>query len=404
MQEVLEAKDGVKVMETKIVEYSATAAGLADLQHRFKDVVFDVTTTKGMTDAKAARYELVKLRSGLEAKRKEIKAPALERSRLIDAEANKINVAIAALEIPFDDAIKVEEKRKETEKQAKIDAEVARVADIRATISSMAAVAVRAVGRPSAEVEAKIRLVVALVTDEKKAEFAEFFAEATAVQVDTLLKLRELHAAAMKAEADAAELEQLRAAEASRKREEEARAAAARKEEDARQARAREQLEADELAARAARKKADDEAAAARAEADRIAREKREAEQRQADAERAAQRREQEEADRIDRAAREAEERRIAEARAKLQAEQDERDAAEREHREAEAIEEGRRREEAAAAEDRLKGAAQSMLDALLLWRLVDGARMARTTDGYKDAARAREDAIFAATGKPSGT
>lgn len=41
-------------IETSIAEYSPTAAGLADLAHRFKNVVFDVSTTKGDKEARAA--------------------------------------------------------------------------------------------------------------------------------------------------------------------------------------------------------------------------------------------------------------------------------------------------------------------------------------------------------------
>ena len=408
--DVVDAKSDVKVIETKIVEYSATAAGLAELQHRFRGVVFDVSTTKGLGEAKAARYELVKLRSGLESKRREIKAPALERSRLIDSEANRINAFIAELEVPVDEQIKAEEQRKEAEKQARIDAEVSRVQSIRDDIASIAGIAVRSVGLPSTEVEKKIKLVVAIEIGPKFAEFAE---EAKTTHAQTLTTLRELHLAAIDSEAkarqlaaDQADLERLRKEDAERKRVEEARAAAARKEEDARLAAARAQLEADQRAAAAERKAADDEAAAERAEQDRLAREQRAAEQRRIDAERAEQRRHQIEADRVDRAAREAEDKRIADARAELELQQAARDA---ERHEAEARAQASREQEQreiearaaaeAAAITRLQGAAQQMLDALLLWRTVDASRLSRNTDGYKGAAAAREAAIAEATG-----
>ena len=83
---------------TAIAEYSPTAAALADLRARYQNVVWDVTTTKGDKEARAARRELVTLRTTLEAKRKELKAPALERTRLIDAEAKSIEAQIRALE------------------------------------------------------------------------------------------------------------------------------------------------------------------------------------------------------------------------------------------------------------------------------------------------------------------
>ena len=52
-----------------VVEYSATEAALADLRSRYQNVVFDVATTKGDKAARAARLELVTLRTTLEKKR-----------------------------------------------------------------------------------------------------------------------------------------------------------------------------------------------------------------------------------------------------------------------------------------------------------------------------------------------
>jgi colicin import membrane protein len=116
--EVLDA-----VETTAIADYSPTAAGLATLRQRFSGVIFDLSTTAGNKEARAARSELVSLRTSLEAKRVEIKAPVLERTRLIDAEAKRLTAAILELENPIDAQIKAEEKRK-----AEIKAEAERIA------------------------------------------------------------------------------------------------------------------------------------------------------------------------------------------------------------------------------------------------------------------------------------
>lgn len=110
-------------METSIQEYSQTAAALADLSSRFKGAVYDVSTEVGMGDAKKARNEIRGYRIGLEEKRVEIKSPALERCRLIDAEAKRITFELNALEDPIVAQINKEEGRKEAEKQAAIRAE-----------------------------------------------------------------------------------------------------------------------------------------------------------------------------------------------------------------------------------------------------------------------------------------
>ena len=122
------------VIETKIAEYSPTAAALAELRQRFGNIAFDLTTTKGDKEARAASLELIRLRTSLEAKRKELKAPALERSRLIDDEAKRITGAILELETPIDQQIKAAEQKKEAERQAKVEAERQRVAAIQERI------------------------------------------------------------------------------------------------------------------------------------------------------------------------------------------------------------------------------------------------------------------------------
>lgn len=110
-------------MNTHIQEYSKTAAALADLHEIYAGVVYDVTTTKGMTEAKEGRKELRTLRTDLEKMRVAIKAPALERCRLIDAEAKDITAKLLALEEPIDAQIKAEENKEKEAAMAKAAAE-----------------------------------------------------------------------------------------------------------------------------------------------------------------------------------------------------------------------------------------------------------------------------------------
>ena len=119
-----------------IVEYSETAAALAALTAKFSTVVFDVSTKKGLEEAKTARAELRGYRVNLETMRKNIKQPALDRCRLIDSEAKDISEQLTALEKPIAAQIEAEESRKETEKQAKLQAEIARVTALRSRISA----------------------------------------------------------------------------------------------------------------------------------------------------------------------------------------------------------------------------------------------------------------------------
>jgi len=112
----------------EIAEYSKTQAALNELAQRYKNVVFDVTKKEGMAMALKGRAEIRGYRVALEKKRVEIKAPALERCKLIDSEAKRITAELVALEDPIDEQIKKEEARKEEERLAVVRAEEARIA------------------------------------------------------------------------------------------------------------------------------------------------------------------------------------------------------------------------------------------------------------------------------------
>jgi len=255
---------------TQIIEYNPTEAALAELRTRLSNVVFDVRTTAGMTEARAARFELVKLRTSLEAKRVEIKAPALERCRLIDAEAARIKAELVAIENPIDAQIKAEERRREEEKAAAAAAERARVTAIQERIAQIR-------GAPGRLATATSALLADAITrleqrDLTEADFGDWLTEATSARSQTLLTLttmlQERLQAEQKAEADriAQEAERVRIAA------ERAELAKLRAEQAARDAEARQQREAEEAAARARRQV--EEAELARQRADIEARER----------------------------------------------------------------------------------------------------------------------------------
>ena len=90
---------------TSVAEYNPIAAGLAVVRQRYANVAWDLKTTKGNADARAARKELVTLRVSLESKRVELKAPVLERAKLIDSEAKRITAELLKIETPIDEQI-----------------------------------------------------------------------------------------------------------------------------------------------------------------------------------------------------------------------------------------------------------------------------------------------------------
>lgn len=305
----------IPTVVTEIAEYSQTAAALSDLRHRFLGVAFNVATTKGMDEAKKARQEVKGYRTALENKRKEIKAPALERCRLIDDEAKTITAALLEIEEPIDQQIKAEEARKEAEKAAKAEAERQRIAAIRTQIDTIKNHAAFAVGKSA---DAILKILSGVEGFEIGEDFQEFKPEAEQAKAETLDKIKALHEAQVQHEdeqariaAERAELTRLRAEAEARERE----AAAARAEQERKDREARAEQERKDREAREAVEREQ----AAKLAAERAAHEAELRKQREAqEAELKAQREAQAKADAEARAAREAEEKRLAAERAEI--------------------------------------------------------------------------------------
>lgn len=259
-------------MTTEIAEYTKTENALAELRTKYKDAVFDVATTKGISEARAARAELRTLRTDLEKERVRIKAPALERCRLIDAEAKRITVELAALEDPIDSIIKAEENRKEQERLRKLEEERQRQIAIQSAIDGMRNVPASLIGKPAIIIKGQLAKLKEQSLDLDF--FGEYFRQAEDAHAAAVAKVQEMLQTALDAEAEAArvkaereELERMRAENERLQREAEERRRAdelraqreredaERKEREAREAQEREQAEA------VAKEKAEKEAA-----------------------------------------------------------------------------------------------------------------------------------------------
>lgn len=258
-------EDGDKIAGTNLTaipEYTQTAAALAELSQRHKGVVYDVTQPKQMKLAKEARAEIRGYRTSLEKLRKEIKAPALERCRLIDSEAKRITEELVALEDPIDVQIKAEEGRVEAERAAAALAEEERQNKHRAAIQRLRDFPLSLQDKPSAVIAGRIKGFEEAWQATDADSFEEFYQEAKDAFGAAVYSARELHNKVMQREVEQARLAELEA-QAERDRQERA----------ALEARLR---EAEEREAQRVREEQERAAAAERAEQERLAAEERE--------------------------------------------------------------------------------------------------------------------------------
>ncbi|MBN3500892.1 hypothetical protein JYB36_03660 [Burkholderia cenocepacia] len=303
--------------ELTVVESAAVALASTERETSLRELVAKSTDLVEVKNA-AARDQVHSAAMTLRTARTDIQKAA----KAARDDANAFSKAVIAEENRLIAITEPEEKRLiglrdmwdeavEAQKRVKLEAEQRRVAAIREHIDDIRAIAVRAVGMTAERIHGEIGDLESLgITLDR---FAELTGEAEMVRGTTLDKLRELHAAAVAQEAEAARIAAEREA---LDRERAALAEQQRKEAEARATREREE-------------------AAARAEQERIDRERREAEE-------AARRAQQEREDAERRAVIAAEDARLAEQRAEQERRQAELDRAEREQRE---------REEAAARE-----------------------------------------------------
>lgn len=256
------------MMNMQIAEYNETATAISILREKYGRQ-FDVTTTKGMTEAREARAVIKGYRVALEKVRQEIKAPALERTRLIDAEAKRITNELLAIEEPIDQAIKIEERRKEEEKAAKARAEAARVAAIAARMSEIRNRVAQVANQPSEIIRAALDQAQMLELSEN--EFQEFMPDAIKALDATRAELQTALEARLAYEAEAARLKAEREAEEARLKAEREELARLRQQDEDRKAEAKAKADAEAAAIRQAQA----------AEAARIAAAQRELDERQ---------------------------------------------------------------------------------------------------------------------------
>lgn len=134
---LVEAKSKVDDAEKAVIAITETEKGIAELKEKYTGVVFEVTTTAGMDEAKKARAEIREPRYTIEHLRKDAKAPILALGRAVDSIAKDLTAQILELEEPIDQQIKAEEERKAEEKRKAEEAERNRIQAHRNNIDSL---------------------------------------------------------------------------------------------------------------------------------------------------------------------------------------------------------------------------------------------------------------------------
>lgn len=208
----------IQRMQSAIAELDRVAASLPDIEARFpKDVVYEITTVKGMKAALEHRAAWRDPRITVEKARKMAKAPILTLGKRIDARASNLTELLLLGEAPIDALIKTEEARKEEERQRKVNEELGRVMKIQEALAEIGEDVRIACGKTSANIKALLDTMAATQPDQLV--FQEMIGSAKEAWTAAIAKLDTAYKAKLWDEEQEAERQR---AEAERKRRQEA--------------------------------------------------------------------------------------------------------------------------------------------------------------------------------------
>lgn len=205
----------MSIKDTVLAQFKEAETTLVELAERYRNVAYDVATTKGMKEAVAARADLRDNgRLFVTKAETRIKGEVNDLKRVMAEEVTRLVAIVKPVEDAVDEQIKAEERRKEAEKAEKARIEAERVAAHRAKIDKLASYAERAKGQP---LEALEKAAATLEAYPIGPEYEEFQAEATQTRDKTVQAIKDLAQAErlrLENERMAAELAKLRAQQA----------------------------------------------------------------------------------------------------------------------------------------------------------------------------------------------
>lgn len=195
------------IKDTVLAQFKDAEVAIIALAEKYRAVAFDVTTTKGMNEAKAARLELrEKGRFAVQRAEKSVKADVNDLKRVMADEVERLVSIVQPVEDAIDAQIKAEEERKAREKAERERIEAARVAGHQERMAKISGYLAHCqqFGMTAARIQVGIDKLAAATFGP---DWQEFAVPAADLQCRTLEAMRALHAQAVEREAEAARLD-----------------------------------------------------------------------------------------------------------------------------------------------------------------------------------------------------
>lgn len=182
----------MSIKDTVLAQFKDTEAGLKAMAEKYRDVVYNVTESKGMAEAKAARADLRDNgRRMLTKTEASVKADVNELKKVMGDEVERLVAIVKPVEDAIDAQIKAEETRKAAEKEKRDREEADRVAAHRSNIEQLKAYVEKAEGQPIESIEQAIATLGEMTFGPEWEEFAQEAEAACLATVQRLLAMME---------------------------------------------------------------------------------------------------------------------------------------------------------------------------------------------------------------------
>lgn len=193
--------------ETALASFAPIEAHMRTLAARYKDVAYDVTTGKGMADAKAARLVLREEgRYAVQRLQERLKNEANDLKRTLDAKGDELIALVKPTEDAIHNQIEAELTRKAAGKAERDRIERERVSALELALAGLSSWIERC-KQPGMTAERISKGIEALKVLKIGDDWAEFKARAEARKAEVLDVMEALHAQALQREEEAARLE-----------------------------------------------------------------------------------------------------------------------------------------------------------------------------------------------------
>lgn len=203
----------MSIKDTVLAQFAETEAGLTEMANKYRNVAYNVSESKGMADAKAARADLRDNgRRMLTRTEAAVKADVNELKKVMGDEVERLIAIVKPVEDAIDAQIKAEEKRKADEKAERDRKEAERIGAHRANIDQLKAYVEQAEGQPVEVIEKAIAALGDMTFGEEWEEFAQEAEAACLATVQRLLAMVESEKRRIENERLQKELEAARAA------------------------------------------------------------------------------------------------------------------------------------------------------------------------------------------------